>query len=291
VIRVDGLTKSYGEQVALDSVDMTVPAGAVYGLVGPNGAGKTTLLSILAGLRRPAAGRVEIDAAAEHRAVLPDAPRFDKWLTAREVVGLAAGLGGVPGSDRIDSMLEEAGLAESADRAVAGFSRGMLQRLGIAATLVTDPQLVMLDEPAAALDPAGRREVLDVVERMRGSSTVLFSSHILSDVQAVCDWVGILDGGRLLYEGPVPDLLGGASRMAYLVRVRHGPEIVAATLQEHDWVLGVEFPAEHLLRVAVATLDAAEQNLVPALTAAGVPVISVEPERVSLEQVFLELTR
>lgn len=291
MIRVRSLTKRYGEHAALDGVDLTVPEGAVYGLVGPNGAGKTTLLSILAGLRRPTAGSVEIDAAVEERAVLPDAPRFDKWLTAREVVALAADLGDVTDEARIQTVLEDAGLAEAADRAVGGFSRGMLQRLGIAATLVTSPRLVMLDEPAAALDPAGRREVLDVVERMRSTSTVLFSSHILGDVQAVCDWVGILDRGKLLFEGPVAELLGNASSRVYLVRVRADAQTVADRLRSNEWVRSVETPAERLLRVDVTTLDAAEQHLVPALAEIGVPVVSVEPEQVSLEQVFLELTR
>ncbi len=291
MIRVRSLTKRYGEHAALDGVDLTVAEGAVYGLVGPNGAGKTTLLSILAGLRRPTAGSVEIDAAVEERAVLPDAPRFDKWLTAREVVALAADLGDVTDETRIQTVLEDAGLAEAADRAVGGFSRGMLQRLGIAATLVTSPRLVMLDEPAAALDPAGRREVLDVVERMRSTSTVLFSSHILGDVQAVCDWVGILDRGKLLFEGPVAELLGNASSRVYLVRVRADVQTVADRLRSNEWVRSVETPAERLLRVDVTTLDAAEQHLVPALAEIGVPVVSVEPEQVSLEQVFLELTR
>ena len=291
MIRVHSLTKRYGTEAALDSVDLTVPEGSVYGLVGPNGAGKTTLLSILAGLRRPTSGSVEIDAGVEHRAVLPDAPRFDKWLTAREVVALAADLGGVRDEHRIHAVLEDAGLEGAADRAVGGFSRGMLQRLGIAATLVTDPKLVMLDEPAAALDPAGRREVLDVIERMRGTSTVLFSSHILGDVQAVCDWVGILDRGRLLFEGAVAELLGNASSRVYVVRVRADAAPVADRLRANEWVRSVEIPAEHLLRVDVTTLEAAEQHLVPALAEIGVPVVSVEPEQVSLEQVFLELTR
>ena len=290
MIRVRGLTKRYGEQTALDAVDLTVPAGSVYGLVGPNGAGKTTLLSILAGLRRPTAGTVVIDVGVGARAVLPDAPRFDKWLTAREVVALSAHLGDVGDPERIDAVLYQAGLAEAADRRVGGFSRGMLQRLGIAATLVTGPRLVILDEPAAALDPAGRREVLDVVERMRGSSTVLFSSHILGDVQAVCDTVGILDQGRLRFEGPVAALLGGATRSAYLVRVRDGDDVVRSSLAALDWVSTVEIPAEHLIRLEVTSLAAAERNLVAALAAIGAPVVSIEPEQVSLEQVFLELT-
>jgi len=291
VIRVQSLTKRYDATVALDNVDLSVPAGSVYGLVGPNGAGKTTLLSILAGLRRATGGTVEIDVPFEERAVLPDAPRFDKWLTAREVVALSAHLGGTRDPARTRESLAEAGLAEAADRRVGGFSRGMLQRLGIAATLVTSPKLVMLDEPAAALDPAGRREVLDVVDRMRGASTVLFSSHILGDVQAVCDRVGILDKGRLLFEGEVDDLLGGDGRSAYVVRVRGDADRVAERLAGEGWVGAIEVAADHLLRIAVTSLTEAERGLVPALAEVGVQVVSIEPEQVTLEDVFLELTR
>lgn len=291
MIRVRALGKRYGDRRALDDIELTVPDGAVYGLVGPNGAGKTTLLSILAGLRRPDAGTVEISVGVGERAVLPDAPRFDKWLTAREVVGLAASLGGPVDPDRIVAVLEEAGLAETADRRVGGFSRGMLQRLGIAATLVSGPRLVILDEPAAALDPAGRREVLDVVARMRGTATVLFSSHILGDVQAVCDRVGILDHGRIRFEGAVSELLAGAGRTVYLVRVRGDARRVAERLSAREWVRSAGVAGEQVVRVEVTSLAEAEIHLVAALAEIGLPVISLEPEAVSLESVFLELTR
>lgn len=178
MIRTDGLTKRYGSNLALESVDLDVPDGSVYGLVGPNGAGKTTLLGILAGLRRASEGSVDIAADPKAVAVLPDAPRFDPWLTGREVVDLARHLT-APDSpaDRVDEVLGEAGLSDAADRTVGGYSRGMLQRLGVACTLVGSPRLVLLDEPASALDPLGRREVLDLIARMRGSATVLFSSR------------------------------------------------------------------------------------------------------------------
>lgn len=291
MIRVAALTKRYDATIALDEVDLNVPAGSVYGLVGPNGAGKTTLLSILAGLRRPTSGTIEIDVASDERAVLPDAPRFEKWLTGREVVALAGELGGLADHGRIELMLERAGLSDAADRPVGGFSRGMLQRLGIAATLVANPSLVLLDEPAAALDPAGRREVLDIVERMRGTSTVLFSSHILGDVQAVCDHVGILDRGRLIFEGPVAQVLEAAGQTAYVVRVRNGATLVADRLRPLDWVEAVEIRTGPVLHVRVTSLAAAERNLMAVLAAVDVPIVSVEPEQVSLEQAFLELTR
>ena len=128
--------------------------------------------------------------------VLPDTPLFDQWLTAREVVDLALFIStGAHNDTRVEDILTQAGIAEAADRAVGGFSRGMLQRLGLAASLVAGPDLVLLDEPCSALDPLGRREVLDLIARLRGDATVVFSSHILADVQEVCDTVGILREG------------------------------------------------------------------------------------------------
>ncbi len=145
--------------------------------------------------------------------MLADAPRFDPWLTGREVVELARHLTDRQGD--VDGVLEQAGLTEAASRRVGGYSRGMLQRLGVAAAIVGRPRLLLLDEPASALDPQGRREVLDLIARLRGSATVLFSSHILGDVQEVCDTVGVLDHGRLRFQGPLDELLVGAAGPRY----------------------------------------------------------------------------
>jgi ABC-2 type transport system ATP-binding protein len=290
MIRTSGLVKEYPSGKALDGVDLVVPAGAVLGLVGPNGAGKTTLLSILAGLRRPTAGTVEVDADRSRVAVLPDAPRFDPWLTGREVVELARRLTAPDtpetGTERV---LDEAALADAADRRVAGYSRGMLQRLGLAATVVGDPDVLLLDEPASALDPIGRRDVLDLVRRMRGSATVVFSSHILADVQDVSDHLAILDRGRLRFQGPVDDLLGtGAS--AILVRTRDGTAAVEGALSGVSWVAGVERLDDRVVRLRVTDLDAAERHLPGVLAATGVRIVSIAPDTPTLEDVFLEVT-
>jgi ABC-2 type transport system ATP-binding protein len=291
VITTQGLTKRYGDTVALDDVSVSVTAGSIYGLVGPNGAGKTTLLGILAGLRRQTAGEVRIDAGPGEVAVLPDTPRFDPWLTGREVVVLAQVLvdpGGSP--DRVDEVLFQTGLADAMRRRVGGYSRGMLQRLGIAATLVGRPRLVLLDEPASALDPQGRREVLDLITRLRGTATILFSSHILGDVQEVCDTVGILDEGRLLFEGPLRDLLVGSAVPRYIVRVRGDASATAARLRKASWVTSAEAGQDGELVLEVASLADAEAKLSKALADAGAKVVSYAPEEVSLERAFLEIT-
>jgi ABC-2 type transport system ATP-binding protein len=290
MIETRGLVKRYGSVTALDGVDLAVARGAVYGLVGRNGAGKTTLLGILAGLRSPTSGSVAIAVSRGDVAVLPDTPRFDPWLTGREVVSLAAHLTSGDAA-RVEAVIAEAGLADDLDRAVGGYSRGMLQRLGVACTVVGSPQVVLLDEPASALDPLGRREVLDLIGRLRGSATVLFSSHILGDVQEVCDTVGILDEGKLVFQGPLEDLLVGSAVPRYLVRCRPPIEPVMASLRDRLWVVGVDPVDADRFSVMVASLDDAEVRLARALAEAGARVISFAPEAVTLEQAFLELTR
>lgn len=292
MISTKSLTKTYGPKRALDDVSIVVPEGSVYGLVGPNGAGKTTLLGILAGLRHPDSGAVDIGAPRSRTAVLPDTPQFEPWLTAREVVDLARNLAApdVP-VERVEEVLAETGLGDSTDVRVGGFSRGMLQRLGLAATVIGEPQVLLLDEPSAALDPAGRREVLDLVTRLRGRSTVMFSSHILGDVQEVCDTVGILDHGDLVFQGSVEALLVGQAVPRYRVRVRPPSDPVARALEQHDWVEGVDRSGADELRVTVSSLDDAESKLAGALAAAGARVISIGPEAVTLEQAFLEVTQ
>ncbi len=284
-----GIVKRYGNVVALAGVDLDVPRGSVYGLVGPNGAGKTTLLDILAGLRSPSEGDVRIDAVSV--GVLPDTPQFDRWLTGREVVDLARVLtdGDVPAS-AVEQVLDVAGLADAADRKVRGYSRGMLQRLGLAAAVVTGPELLLLDEPAAALDPAGRREVLDLVGELSGRSTVVFSSHILDDVQEVCDVVGILREGEMVYHGSLADLLARYAGSHYVVRVRSGAAVVAEVMAAQPWVSSAEVGADDEVLVTVSDLDAAERDLVRVLASVGVPVVSVNPVSRSLEDIFLEVT-
>ena len=289
-VTTTGLVKRYEDTVALASVDLSVPSGSVYGLVGPNGAGKTTLLGILTGLRHPTSG--SIDVTATRVGVLPDTPRFDGWLTAREVVDLARVLADADiAPERVDEVLGEAGLSDAMERRVGGFSRGMLQRLGLAAAVVGDPDLLLLDEPAAALDPGGRREVLDLVARLRGRATVVFSSHILDDVQEVCDQVGILRRGELVYQGPLDGLLAGrATTTRYAITVRGGADRIAAALTAAPWVTSVSTDGERIT-VDARTQDEAELHLVGVLAGTSVRVVTVTPVERSLEDVFLEVTR
>lgn len=204
VLEISDLTKRYGKLTALAGLDLTLHDGTVHGLVGPNGAGKTTMLLIISGLRRKTSGEITFGVPTNKVILMPDTPDFFPLLTAREIVDLAR----YPfrkevSEESVTEVIELVGLGDSIDRRVGGFSRGMKQRLGLAATLIGEPQLLLLDEPCSALDPIGRREILDVIFRLRSKSTVLFSTHLLSDVEAVCDSVTVVDHGRALYEGTV----------------------------------------------------------------------------------------
>jgi len=199
-----GLTKLFGKIRALDALDLTLELGSIHGFVGPNGAGKTTMLSIVAGLKRKTSGDITFGIPEHQMMLMPDTPDFFPLLTAREVVDLARFPFRKEVSEQaVAEIIDEVGLTESIDRRVGGFSRGMKQRLGLATTLIGEPQLVLLDEPCSALDPIGRREVLNTISRLRGKSTVLFSTHILSDVEDVCDSVTVVDHGSALYGGSV----------------------------------------------------------------------------------------
>ncbi|NUT92277.1 MAG: ABC transporter ATP-binding protein [Saccharothrix sp.] len=285
-----GLRKRYGRHEALAGVDLVVPRGSVYGLVGPNGAGKTTVLAVLAGLRRPTGGTVDV--ACDRVAVLPDTPGFDPWLTGFEVVDLARALTApeVPGG-RVTEVLADAGLTDAAHRRVGGYSRGMLQRLGIAATVVGDPDLLLLDEPCSALDPAGRREVLDLIARLGGRATVVLSTHLLADVQEVCDRVGVLAGGRLLRQGPLDDLLVGRAAPTWVVRCRPPLEPAEAALSARPWVRAVRRTGVEELVVETSSPADAETDLVRVLADVGAHVLRVDRRGADLEDVFLELTR
>jgi len=292
IVRTSGLVKEYGSTTALAGVDLEVSEGSVYGLVGSNGAGKTTLLAILSGLRRPTGGSVHLGVSSAEMAVLPDTPHFDKWLTGREVVDLARNLSERSITEsRVGEVLELTGIIDAAEQKVGGYSRGMLQRLGLAATVVAEPKLLLLDEPSAALDPAGRREVLDLVTKIRGEATVVFSSHILSDVQEVCDTVGVLDHGRLRFQGPIGELLSGRAAPAYRVRLRPPAVPAVAALQEQPWVQEVAVLGDGDLRVSVTSLEDAERYLPGVLAGVEARVVSIAPEAATLEEVFLELTR
>jgi ABC-2 type transport system ATP-binding protein len=291
VVTTTGLSRDYGG-IGLFDVDLVVPQGSIYGLVGLNGAGKTTLLSILAATRRPDRGTVTLAVGRTSAAVCPDVPEFDPWLTSSEVVDLARSLV-APDSDSSTSVaaaLRATGLADAADRRVGGLSRGMLQRLGLACALVGDPELLILDEPMSALDPAGRAELLGVIAGMRGTRTVIFSSHILADVQRVADQVGILRAGRLLYQGSTAELMDRYLTPSWLLRIAGPAGPVHAALAAQSWVTKVEATEPGVLRVDATGIEDGERGIPAIVAGCGARQVACEPVAADLESAFLALT-
>jgi ABC-2 type transport system ATP-binding protein len=224
-------------------------------------------------------------------AVCPDVPEFDGWLTAAEVVDLARSLvAPAAGPDAVAAALRAAGLADAAGRRVGGFSRGMLQRLGLACALTGDPELLILDEPTSAHDPAGRAEMLALVAAMRGTRTVIFSSHILADVQRVADQVGILRGGRLLYQGGTRELMDDYLTPSWLLRLADRASQVSAALAEQPWVTKVEPAEPGVLRVDATSIEDGERGIPAVVAACGARQVSCEPAAADLEAAFLALT-
>jgi ABC-2 type transport system ATP-binding protein len=300
-IELRGLTKRFGDTLALDHVDLVVRPGVVFGFLGRNGAGKTTALRILSGLAQPTAGTAHVlghdvtgatDVVRAQIGFLPDVPGFYPWMTAREYLEFAGQLFELDRATidaRATSLLEMAGLATVTTR-VGGFSRGMKQRLGIAQALINAPSLLMLDEPTSALDPIGRREVLEMIASLRGRTTVFFSTHILADVERVCDAVAILEAGRIVESADIAELTARAAANKLLVQVEGegAAASVASKLAGRTWLKSVEV-VDQMLRVTVSDLPAAQREIPAAITAAGVALRRFEIEEGSLEDVFVEL--
>jgi ABC-2 type transport system ATP-binding protein len=303
-IRCEGLTRFYGEVEALKALDLDVPVGSVFGFLGRNGAGKTTTIRLLTGLAQPTAGRAWVDGvettnsnhtAQERFGYLPEEPAFYTWMTPREFLNYIGRIFRMPRAERgvrVDELLALVGLAEVANRRIAGFSRGMRQRLGLAQALIHRPPVLFLDEPTSALDPAGRREVLDLIGRLRGETTIFLSSHILADVERVCDTVGIVSHGRLLLEAPRDELL--ARYAADAVRLefddRWAPtEDFLGALRAQSWVREVA-KENGVIRVSVHDIDEAKVALLPLIVAHDLILNRYEWVRPSLEEIFLSLS-
>ncbi len=303
-IRIEGLTKRFGEVRALDGLSLAVEPGSVFGFLGPNGAGKTTTIRILTGLARADGGRAWIDGlevtreprgVSRHIGYLPQEPSFYPWMTAREFIDYVGRVFGLPAAERAqrtEELLDLVGLAEAASRRIGGYSGGMGQRLGIAQALVNRPPVLLLDEPVSGLDPAGRRELLQLIERLRGQCTVFMSTHILADVERVCDSVGILSRGKLVAEAPQQELLERYAVPAFEVEVdNHLTAQLSAWadgVRARPWVTSVT-RERGIARVVVADVEAARRELLASALAVGLVLNRYEMVRPSLEDVFLRL--
>ena len=305
-VQTTALSKTYEGGNAVDSVNLQVPRHSVYGFLGPNGAGKTTTMKMLLGLIRPTSGSgtifgldIEKDSPSVRRRVgyLPQEPRFYPHMTARETLRFAAGFFFSGPADRIESrvgeMLEMVGIQDKADRAIKTLSGGETQRLGIAQAQIHEPDLLILDEPAAALDPLGRRDVLAILERFRTTSTVLYSTHILDDVQRVSDMICILKDGRIVEQGPIGDVLSSGSASVFTVVIEGDIDRARAALLDKPWVDGVDVDggAESArLRITVNDVGTAEARLQRVLLEDETLVVKeFSRPSASLEDIFVDL--
>ncbi len=294
VIRTDGLTKRYGEILAVDGLSMEVPRGRIFGLLGPNGSGKTTTMGMLLGLVKPTAGSFTLFGSnsphvesLRRLGAIVETPAFYPYLSGRDNLAYFQGIGGRSDAAELDDLLQKVGLADRADSRFRTYSLGMKQRLGLAYALLGDPELLFLDEPTNGMDPAGMAEVRDLIRSLgTGGRTVLLSSHLLHEVEQVCDSVAILSKGKLIAQGNVDDLVrpGGDER----VRLRTTDNARAVEVLEGlDWVTSVEVDGDSLL---VAAVSDRSPEISTALGQEEVYVTEMAAEETSLEQYFLDVT-
>jgi ABC-2 type transport system ATP-binding protein len=295
-----GLMKSYGRQPALTGLDLSVPRGVVYGFLGPNGAGKTTTMRLLTGLMRPDAGTIELlgrpfDRSDRKRlfevGALIEAPTFYPHLSGRDNLLVLAATGKPVSRARVEELLELSGLGERARDRISTYSMGMRQRLGIAAALLNDPPLLLLDEPANGLDPAGIVGLRDTLRGLAAAGkTVFVSSHILPEVQQLADIVGIVVAGRLVREGPLAELLASASALVHVKVAPAEAEKASAILKRIEGAgdVSIDYPAVAWLTARMAADRASEVNR--ALAQAGIYASGLEAGT-DLESLFMQLTQ
>jgi ABC-2 type transport system ATP-binding protein len=303
-VQTEELYKVFGKFSALSGLNLSVEEGAIFGFLGPNGAGKTTTIRILTHLAHATSGKAWVlgssidsttDEIARQIGFLPEEPAFYTWMTPLEFldyVGRLFGLASAERSARSKELLKLAGLEDSAKRRIGGFSRGMRQRLALAQALMNRPKVLFLDEPASALDPLGRKEVLEFIEQLRGQCTVFMSTHILADVERVCDTVGIINRGKLVTQAPREALLAQYAIPALEVelddRSKNDASLWIESLRGMPWVRVVSYEAP-TLRVIVNDIETANQELMKSAVQAGIVFNRYEVVRPSLEDVFMQL--
>jgi ABC-2 type transport system ATP-binding protein len=305
VISTQGLSKSFGEVKALKSLNLQVPQKSIFAFLGPNGAGKTTTIKLLLGLIKPSSGsgkilgkdivRDSVDIRS-HIGYLPQDSRFYEHMTARQTLDYTARFfytGPKTAIDeRVNEMIELVGLEGKADRPIKGFSGGELQRLGIAQAEVNYPDLLILDEPAANLDPQGRRDVLDVMSRIRKHATIFYCTHILDDVQRVSDQVAIINQGQLVTQASIEELLASTGDLVYSVTLKGDAQNAYTQVHQQPWVSAIDAHQEGeqvTWQVSVTDEAAAEDQLMGLLVANGLKVSNFGRKEQRLEDIFINI--
>ena len=298
VVETSALTKRFGERIAVDNVELRIPRGSAFGYLGPNGAGKTTLIRMLLGLTKASAGKMRLlgRPVPEERGValarvgaIVEEPRFHGHLTGRENLSVIAAAREPEAHDRIDAALARVGLSQRAYERVKRDSLGMRQRLGVARSLLADPELLILDEPTNGLDPAGIHEFRDMIRGFVAEGrTVLLSSHLLDEVEKICDEVAIVDRGQIVLQGSIADLAAGGKQTILIATSDEDQAI--GILSAHRGVASAAREPEGIRVTLTADSSGAQDDISRRLVLAGLAIRRFEPARVSLEQRFLEIT-
>lgn len=305
-IHTEGLTRRYGDVEALVDLDLSVPYGSIFGYLGRNGAGKTTTIRLLTGLARPTSGRAWI---AGHETsinnhqfkkqigYLPQEPGLYAWMKGREFLLYIArlfSLSSEESHDQVDRVLKLTGLEKAANRKIGGYSGGMKQRLAIAQALIGSPEILILDEPTSSLDPAGRQEVLETLSAMRGEVTVFLSSHILDDIERVCDTIAVIHKGRLVLVSSRDQLLEkypvNAASLNLDAASPPPPQAFLDELEGRGWVERVNLSGQNL-SILARDVPQGKAELLPLIVKHGVQIEKYEWVRPSLEEIFLEISK
>lgn len=301
-IQLADLHKLYGSVKALDGLDLEVPLGSVFGFLGPNGAGKTTTLRILAGLAKANSGTIVINGKSVQPftanleiGYLPEDPAFYPWMTPIETLNYFGGVFGLKSSEcktRGNELLQMVGLKDVAKRRVGGFSRGMRQRLGLAQALINRPTILLLDEPVSALDPIGRKEVLELIESLRHECTILMSTHILEDAERVCDTLAILYQGRRLLQSDREALMEQYAAPLLDLELSNGQtkelDTIAEQLKKTTGIIDVKRNG-NVLRLSVRDIKTAQTEVLKEILAHGWHFERLDVAKPSLEEIFVKL--
>jgi ABC-2 type transport system ATP-binding protein len=303
-IKTERLSKKFGTVTALDQLNLEVPDNVVFGFLGPNGAGKTTTVRLLTGFSIPTSGRAWVAGEAvgagnlalqAKTGLLPDVPAFYPWMSGREFLDFVGDLHRQPSRERrtrAEELLELVDLRKAAGRRIGGYSRGMRQRLGIAQALVNRPKVLFLDEPTSALDPVGRREILTLIQRLKETATIFMSTHILSDVERVCNMVGVVDKGRLLTVSTVEGLQRKYARSVFEIEFIEDGTSFAASLKGVPWLAEATLVVEngaHILRVRALDVDRARKELPHLIANSGLTLARYELVLPGLEEIFMKI--
>jgi ABC-2 type transport system ATP-binding protein len=295
MLAVDQLTKHYGDKQAVNKLTFNVMEGRCVALLGPNGAGKTTTLQMLSGLLVPSSGTIrfkdsEVKDIRQSIGYLPQYPAFFHWMSGKEFLEFTGKLAGLPQKEaekRGRDILERVGLKDAAKRRIGGYSGGMKQRLGLAQAIIHQPKLLILDEPVSALDPIGRREVLELMQELKKESTILFSTHVLHDAEVICDDVLIIRDGQIVLNGELKRIMLENQEPVITIQLSNHPETWLRSLSGKPYVKELDIQP-HVVKIRVSDLEQAKLALLAEIINAGISITKFEVSQTTLEDLFMK---